>query len=110
MKGRVTRRAMLRQLSLAAGAGCVAAGPLRIASGAAPALPHLDEHDPAAVALAYVQEASRAKGSPDFIAGSNCENCLQLLGQPGDTWRPCKPFPGKLVKISGWCKSWTPEM
>jgi hypothetical protein len=111
MNARITRRAMLQQLSLAAGAGCFAAAPSRFASAAAATTPpHLDVHDPAAVAVGYVEEASDVKQNPKFVAGSNCENCLLLQGKPGDSWRPCTLFPGKLVKISGWCSSWTAEM
>jgi len=103
---------MLRRLSLAAGAACVAGTPFRHASAADTAAAHLDEHDPAAVAQHYVEESSHvdARKNPTFVAGSNCDNCLLLQGKPGETWRPCTLFPGKLVKISGWCKSWAAEM
>jgi hypothetical protein len=81
---------------------------------AAPAadLPRLDVTDPAAVRLSYVLEASHVdvKKHPNFVAGSNCDNCLLLLGTPGNTYRPCRIFPGKLVKIGGWCTQWTAEM
>jgi len=104
----VTRRNVIKNLSLAAGLS--AALPWRQTQGAAP--PHLDEKDPAAVALAYVENAARVdvKKYPDFVKGSTCENCLQLQGSPGTSYRPCSLFPGKLVAAGGWCKSWTPEM
>jgi hypothetical protein len=109
----VTRRALLLRLSLAASAAGVVGTPIRHASGAGTTAPtRLDEHDPAAVALGYVEESSRvdAQKNPTFVAGSNCENCLLLQGKPGESWRPCTLFPGKLVHISGWCKSWAAEM
>jgi len=114
MKALMTRRTALRQLSLAAGAGYVLGGrALHAADNPGPgALPHLDPHDATAVKFAYVDEASQVdpKKNPAFIAGSNCDNCLQLAGKAGDTWRPCALFPGKLVKTSGWCTAWTAEM
>jgi High potential iron-sulfur protein len=72
----------------------------------------LDVHDPAAVALGYVENASRVdqKKYPSYVAGSNCDNCLQLQGKPGNNYRPCNLFPGKLVAVSGWCSGWTAEI
>jgi hypothetical protein len=103
----LSRREIVIDLSLAV---CAAAMP--VARAAAAEVPHLSETDPAAVALSYLHEAGRVdpKKHPDFIAGSNCANCLQLTGKMGDDWRPCKLFPGKLVKSSGWCKAWTAEI
>jgi hypothetical protein len=106
-----SRRAILA-LAFAV-AGAAALSPRR--SGAAPdaaAATHLDVKDPAAAALGYVEDAARAEAvkSPGFIAGSNCENCLQLQGRAGDAYRPCSLFPGKLVSAAGWCSSWTPEI
>jgi hypothetical protein len=80
------------------------------AAAAAPGLPHLTEDDPAAQTLAYVEDAARAGKIPGFVAGSRCDNCLQLQGGAGDPFRPCPLFPGKLVSAAGWCKSWTPEI
>jgi hypothetical protein len=72
----------------------------------------LDANDPAARALGYVENADRVdvKKYPSFIKGSNCENCLQLAGKAGNTYRPCGLFPGKLVSVSGWCSGWAAEM
>jgi hypothetical protein len=74
--------------------------------------PRLDVHDPAAVALGYVENAAEVdrKKFPHYVAGSNCDNCLQLQGKPGNNYRPCNLFPGKLVAVSGWCSGWTPEI
>jgi hypothetical protein len=104
----LTRRKIIQGLSLAA--GLPAALLWRDSRGAEP--PRLDEKDPAAVALGYVENAARVdvKKYPGFAKGSTCENCLQLQGRAGDTYRPCSLFPGKVVSVSGWCKSWTPEM
>ena len=105
---KLSRRVLVKNLSLAAGLS--AALPLRLTHGAEAA--HLDVKDPAASALGYVENASQVdiKKYPGFVSGSNCENCLQLQGSAGNNYRPCSLFPGKLVAVSGWCKSWTPEM
>jgi hypothetical protein len=104
----VTRRKVIKHLGLAAGLS--AALPWRLTQGAAPG--RLDVKDPAAIALGYVENAAQVdiKKYPAFVKGSTCENCLQLQGSAGSSYRPCSLFPGKLVAVGGWCKSWTPEM
>ena len=104
----MTRRELIKNLSLAAGLS--AALPWRETQGAAPE--RLDVKDPAAAALGYVENAAQVdtKKYPAFVKGSTCENCLLLQGSAGNNYRPCSIFPGKLVSVSGWCKSWTPEM
>jgi len=96
-------------LTLAAGAAAAALPTRRAHSAEAQ---HLDVHDPQAVALGYVESASAVdrKKFPQFVPGSNCENCLQLQGKAGNNYRPCNLFPGKLVSVSGWCSGWTAEM
>lgn len=105
---KLSRRTLVKNLSLAAGVS--AALSWRSASSAE--LSRLDVKDPAAVAVGYVENASQVdvKKNPSFVPGSNCENCLQLQGSAGNNYRPCSLFPGKLVSVSGWCKSWTAEM
>jgi hypothetical protein len=102
---RTTRRTLLKRLAL--GAAGVAVG----AHGAAETA-KVDIHDPQAVALGYVENASQVdkKKYPQFAAGSNCDNCLQLQGKPGNNYRPCTLFSGKLVAVSGWCSGWAAEM
>ena len=92
------------------GAGGYAALPTLGAAAAPPV--HLDVNDPAAVALGYVEDARKvdAKKYPDFVAGNDCDSCSQLLGNAGDTYRPCALLPGKLVDIHGWCKAWAPQI
>lgn len=108
MKHSISRRALLKRLSLTAGVG--AAVPLRPVRAAQPA--RLDVNDPAAVKVSYILEASHLdkKMHPNYVPGSACENCLLLQDKPGYTYRPCSLFPGKLVKISGWCTSWTAQV
>jgi len=104
----VTRRTVVKNLGLAAGAS--AALPWDRSQSAEAA--HLDVKDPAAIAQGYVVNASQVdiKKYPDYVQGSSCENCLQLQGSAGNTYRPCSLFPGKLVSVSGWCKGWTAEV
>jgi hypothetical protein len=104
----VTRREVIKNLSLAAGLS--AALPRHQAQSAEPA--RLDVKDPAAIAVGYVENAGQvdAKKYPAYAKGSNCENCLQLQGSAGANYRPCGLFPGKLVSVSGWCTAWAPEI
>ena len=104
----LSRRDVLKTLAM----GAAAAGLTTQRSRGAEPGQKLDIHDPAAVALGYVENASQVdtKKFPQFVPGSNCENCLQLQGEPGNNYRPCSLFPGKLVAVSGWCSGWAAEM
>ena len=105
---KVTRRLLVKNLSVAAAASAA----LFSRGSRGDELKRLDVKDPTAVALDYVENASQVdlKKYPAYAKGSNCENCLQLQGSPGNNYRPCSLFPGKLVSVSGWCKGWTPEV
>jgi hypothetical protein len=105
----LTRRAMIRQLGLAAGCAAAALPAMRTRADSAG---RLDVNDPAAKALGYVEHVADVdvKKYPGYTKGSNCENCLQLQGSAGNNYRPCSVFPGKLVSVSGWCSAWTPEI
>jgi len=104
----LSRRSLFK--TLAASAAAAAVLPLSAARSAEP--PHLDVNDPTAVALGYVESASAVdpKKFPHYVGGSNCDNCLLLQGKPGNNYRPCSLFPGKLVAVSGWCSGWTAEI
>ena len=113
MSDTISRRAAINRLGTVLGLG----GALRVGgafadSAPGAAAPHLSTSDPAAVKVSYIEEAGHLdlKTHPNYVAGSNCDNCLLLQGKPGNTYRPCTLFPGKLVKISGLCSSWTSEM
>ncbi len=105
-KSSLSRRTLVKTLTLGAAAAAVAA---RRAEGAAQ---KLDVKDPAAAALGYVLNAAAVdvKKFPAYVKGSNCENCLQLQGAAGSDYRPCSTFKGKLVAVAGWCSAWTAEM
>jgi hypothetical protein len=107
IKNSLSRRALVKTLAVGAAGAALAA---RQSLGASPQ--KLDVKDPAAVALGYVENAAHVdvKKYPEYVKGSNCENCLQLQGKAGDSYRPCGLFPGKLVSAGGWCSGWAAEM
>jgi hypothetical protein len=107
MQDSITRRAVVARIAVAAGLAAVLPAMSKSADAA-----RLDVNDPNALALGYVENAARVdtKKYPGYVKGSNCENCLQLQGKPGNNYRPCSIFPGKLVSVSGWCSSWAAEM
>jgi len=98
-----------RRRTLIAALGVIASVPLsRIVRAASSNLPHLSEDDPAAKALQYHLDATRAKRTDKPGAPANtqfCHNCKLVQSASGD-WRPCQIFPGKAVNANGWCLSW----
>lgn len=109
MKELFSRRDALRGIALLATGGCA----LRAIPEARAADPvHVSPTDPMAVALAYHEDAKKvtAKEFPTFQAGQSCSTCLQLQGAPGQPWRACTLFPGKLVAAEGWCKVWVKKV
>ena len=95
-----SRRALLRQ---ALGLALAPVALARVAPAHGATLPLLSEQDPAAKAVHYVEDASRAK---DVQAGADCSNC-SIYTAAGDAQGSCSLFPGKLVKAAGWCSSWS---
>jgi hypothetical protein len=95
------RRALLKQAALGLSIAPLALGRAPAALGAA--LPLISEQDPAARAVHYVEDASRAKNA---AAGADCSNC-SLYGATGSAQGTCTLFPAKLVKAAGWCSSWS---
>jgi hypothetical protein len=96
------RRALLQRAALG-----LSLAPLALAAApaaAASSLPLLSEQDPAAKAVHYVEDASRAKGAS---SGAECSNCSIYSAAAGATQGTCTLFPGKLVKAAGWCGSWS---
>jgi hypothetical protein len=70
----------------------------------------LDESDPQAQALAYVNDATTVDTSaqPRYEAGQACRNCALFMGGE-DEWGPCSIFPGRLVNANGWCSVYSPK-
>ncbi|MEC6814236.1 high-potential iron-sulfur protein [Photobacterium toruni] len=70
-----------------------------IRSVSAAELPHLEENDPQAMALKYVDKST--------IEGQQCKNCLLIRDDAKNSnWQPCAIFPGKTVNINGWCSAY----
>jgi len=95
------RRALLKQAALSLSITPLALAGTQAALGASP--PLITEKDPAAQAVHYVEDASRAQGA---AAGADCSNC-SLYGAAGANQGTCTLFPGKLVKAAGWCSAWS---
>jgi hypothetical protein len=100
-----SRRRLLRSMALGVAVAPLAVGRLSAAFGAEG--PLLNPSDPAATAVRYAEDASRAKGAG---AGDKCANCALYLGTAGSVQGPCQIFAGKQVKAAGWCSSWAPQM
>ena len=98
----VSRRRLLKTVTLSVAVIPVAAVTLRAASAAD--LPLLTDSDPTAKALNYVTDATKASGAKP---GSKCANCTNYQGAAGSPQGGCLIFPGKAVKADGWCLSWT---
>ncbi len=63
--------------------------------------------DPEAVAIAYVENATRvdAAKNPTWRLGQSCANCA-LIDLGTGRMRGCSVLPGKLVMSTGWCRKW----
>jgi anaerobic selenocysteine-containing dehydrogenase len=73
-------------------------------SGTAKAADKVSETDPAAAALSYKMDATKATARKDKTAV--CDNCSLYSGKPGEAEGPCSVFGGKLVAAKGWCSAW----
>jgi hypothetical protein len=97
-----SRRRLLKRVSLGVALTPIAGATLRNAWAAD--LPLVATDDPTAKALKYVPDASKAS---DAKPGSKCLNCKLYQGAANSSEGGCLLFPGKAVKASGWCSSWT---
>ena len=97
-----SRRRLLKKFSLGVALAPIAAATLRTAWAAD--LPLVTPDDPTAKALKYVPDVSKAA---EAKPGSKCENCKLYQGAAGAPQGGCLLFPGKAVKATGWCASWT---
>jgi hypothetical protein len=103
------RRTLLKHALLGLASLPVIGAITEAAAQAPAAAAKVSEKDPTAVALAYVEDVKKvdAAKNPNYKPGQDCANCVQLVGKPGDAYRPCNVFGGKLVNEKGWCKVWT---
>ena len=85
-------------------APAVAAAPAPAAGGL---LPLVDEKEPQAVALSYVNDTTKIDKTkfPKYEAGQLCSNCSLYQGAAADQG-PCPLFPGKHVASKAWCSAW----
>jgi hypothetical protein len=97
-----SRRRLLKSVSIGVALAPIAGASLRTAWAAE--LPLLAPDDPTGKALKYVPDVSKAA---EAKPGSKCDNCKLYQGPAGAAQGPCLLFPGKAVKASGWCSSWT---
>lgn len=93
-----TRRTFL--MTLAAGSAAL--------TTAAQGQAKLNESDPQAKALGYVEDATKAdaKKYPKYAAGQVCSNCVLYQGKASDAAGGCSIFAGKQVVGKGWCSAW----
>ena len=63
-------------------------------------LPHLTLDDPAAKALNYTEDNTKAPAP--HVAGQDCSNCNFYTGA-ATGYGPCQLFAGKSVAAKGWC-------
>lgn len=68
----------------------------------------LSEKDPQAVALGYVEDATKtdAKKYPKYAAGQVCSNCALYQAKATDPMGGCPLFGTKQVAGKGWCSAW----
>lgn len=69
-------------------------------------LPKLEESDPAARFVGYVEDAARVdrKKYPKFEPGQDCFSCDLYRARPAtQPWGGCTLFPRHVVAGKGWC-------
>jgi hypothetical protein len=99
-----SRRWFLHKFML--GAALIPLADLRIQNALAADAPLVTADDPAAKALNYTPDASKASGAKP---GSKCASCAQYQGAAGSAEGGCLFLPGKQVKSAGWCSAWAPK-
>ena len=67
----------------------------------------LDTKDPAASALGFVTDASRAGSNPLYKKGQRCASCIHYLGDPSEATGACNIYAGRSVPANGWCLGWS---
>jgi len=77
------------------------------AASLAHAQTHLDEKDPQALALGYVEDTNKAdqKKFPNHAATQTCSRCALGQFKTGESYANCTLFAGKQVNANGWCSA-----
>jgi High potential iron-sulfur protein len=85
-----------------------AAGSALAASQAQAQAAKVDEKDPQAMGLGYVQDTAKAdaKKFPKHSKDQKCSNCALFQGKAADAWGGCPLFGTKQVAGGGWCSAW----
>ena len=83
------------------------AAPPAAAPAAGGSLPLVDEKEPQAVALSYVNDTTKIDKTrfPKYEAGQQCSNCSLYQGAAADQG-PGPLFPGKHVASKAWCSAY----
>ncbi len=70
--------------------------------------PMVDEKDPAAVALGFVADATKANKAKyaSYAAGQMCGTCQFYQGKAGAASGACPVLGGKLVSAKSWCSAY----
>jgi trimethylamine:corrinoid methyltransferase-like protein len=68
----------------------------------------VDPKDAQAIALGYVEDASKAdaKKFPKWAKDQQCTSCQLYIKKGDDGWGGCSIFPNKLIASKGWCSAW----
>jgi hypothetical protein len=82
-------------------------GPL-LGAGARAQLKKVEETEPQAAALGYVDDAAKAaaRKAPKYAPGQVCANCALYQGKGTEATGPCALFAGRPVAAKGWCSAW----
>ena len=85
-----------------------AAGSVLAATQAQAQAAKVDEKDPQAAGLGYVNDTTKAdsKKYPNHKADQKCSGCALYQGKAGDAWAGCPLFGVKQVNANGWCSAW----
>jgi hypothetical protein len=69
---------------------------------------HVDEKDPQAAALGYVQDTGKVdeKKFPKHSAQQTCGGCALGQFKASEAWGNCPLFAGRQVSAKGWCSAW----
>jgi hypothetical protein len=101
MKTNSRRGFLLTSAALAAGVSMAGAARAQAAK--------LEESDPQAAALGYVNDSSKANQAkyPAHTPAQMCANCQLFQGKAGDASGPCPIYSGKIVAAKGWCSAYS---
>ena len=72
----------------------------------------IDSKDATAIALKYVEDATKSTNRTDkqgvAAADQFCDNCVYFTADASaDGWGGCALFQNKLAAAKGWCMGWT---